>query len=201
MRGWIRSIQQTIGITTIYVTHDQTGALTMSDRIGVMRSGRLLQTGTPRELYDDPSDVQVASFLGTATLLEGAVQEAGPEFVSMTVAGRTLQGRVPTRADIRDQLLPGAACSLVLRAEQLDLVRDGGLHSVSSEMQELPCRVRVAAFEGPALSYATEVAGVDPDILVSAPARGGNAIFAAGESAVIRWPTAAAVVLPGRIHT
>ena len=70
-------LQRQIGITFIYVTHDQHEAFTMSDRIGVMREGRLLQVGAPRELYEKPVSVEVAQFIGAANLLPGRVSSRG----------------------------------------------------------------------------------------------------------------------------
>jgi spermidine/putrescine transport system ATP-binding protein len=70
-------LQRQIGITFIYVTHDQHEAFTMSDRIGVMREGRLLQVGAPRELYEKPVSVEVARFIGAANLLPGRVSSRG----------------------------------------------------------------------------------------------------------------------------
>jgi ABC-type Fe3+/spermidine/putrescine transport system ATPase subunit len=69
----IRTIQQSLGITTLYVTHDQEEALTVSDRIGVMRRGRLVQIGTPEEIFEQPSDGFVASFMGNANLIPAEV--------------------------------------------------------------------------------------------------------------------------------
>jgi spermidine/putrescine transport system ATP-binding protein len=72
----LKRIQGEIGITFVYVTHDQEEALTMSDRIAVMRDGRVEQLGTPEELYDRPTTRFVADFIGTTNLLTGAVESA-----------------------------------------------------------------------------------------------------------------------------
>ncbi len=66
----LATLQRQIGITFIYVTHDQHEAFTMSDRIGVMRQGRLMQVGAPRELYEQPNSVEVAQFVGAANLIQ-----------------------------------------------------------------------------------------------------------------------------------
>jgi iron(III) transport system ATP-binding protein len=70
MRAELKDIHRQIGITAVYVTHDQAEAMTLSDRIAVMDAGRILQVGTPRELYDEPADVRVAQFLGRANVFE-----------------------------------------------------------------------------------------------------------------------------------
>ncbi len=73
----LATLQRQIGITFIYVTHDQHEAFTMSDRIGVMRDGRLMQVGAPRELYESPDSVEVAQFVGAANLIAGEVVSRG----------------------------------------------------------------------------------------------------------------------------
>ena len=73
----LATLQRQIGITFIYVTHDQHEAFTMSDRIGVMREGRLVQVGTPREIYETPATVDVARFVGAANVLEARVVAPG----------------------------------------------------------------------------------------------------------------------------
>jgi ABC-type Fe3+/spermidine/putrescine transport system ATPase subunit len=77
MRGEIRQLQQSLGITAIYVTHDQEEALAISDRIAVMRLGRLEQIGAPDEIYRRPATPFVAEFMGTTNLLKGAVTSQG----------------------------------------------------------------------------------------------------------------------------
>jgi putative spermidine/putrescine transport system ATP-binding protein len=77
MRDEIRRLQREHGIATLHVTHDQEEALSMADRVVVMRDGRIEQTGTPRELYETPRTRWVASFVGRANLWDGVVREAG----------------------------------------------------------------------------------------------------------------------------
>jgi spermidine/putrescine transport system ATP-binding protein len=73
----LASLQRQIGITFIYVTHDQHEAFTMSDRIGVMREGKLIQVAPPREIYEKPATIDVAKFVGAANLLPGRVVSTG----------------------------------------------------------------------------------------------------------------------------
>jgi spermidine/putrescine transport system ATP-binding protein len=74
----LKALQERVGITFLYVTHDQEEALTMSDRLAVMNAGRIVQIGTPREVYEEPADTYVADFLGAANLMEIWVSSAGP---------------------------------------------------------------------------------------------------------------------------
>ncbi len=76
-RIWLRELQQRLHITAIYVTHDQVEALSLSDRIAVMSRGRIVQLGTPRDIYERPSDPFVADFIGQASFLPGRVEGDG----------------------------------------------------------------------------------------------------------------------------
>ncbi len=96
-RTQIASLQRRLGVTTVYVTHDQTEALTMGDRIAVLKDGELQQVGTPRELFGSPKNVFVAGFIGSpamnllpASLSEGRIRFAGEEF--QVVTGGSLAG-------------------------------------------------------------------------------------------------------------
>jgi iron(III) transport system ATP-binding protein len=79
MREEIREIQQRLGLTVAYVTHDQSEALAVSDHVIVMNQGRIAQQGTPRELYDEPDSHFVANFMGEAIMLKAQVQADGRE--------------------------------------------------------------------------------------------------------------------------
>jgi spermidine/putrescine transport system ATP-binding protein len=74
----LKKLQERVGITFLYVTHDQEEALTMSDRLAVMNSGRIVQIGDPRQVYEEPADTYVADFLGVSNLMEVDVVERGP---------------------------------------------------------------------------------------------------------------------------
>ena len=74
----LKALQERVGITFLYVTHDQEEALTMSDRLAVMRAGKIVQMGVPKEIYNEPADTYVADFLGVSNLMEVDVIERGP---------------------------------------------------------------------------------------------------------------------------
>ncbi|HEX2575180.1 MAG TPA: ABC transporter ATP-binding protein [Aquihabitans sp.] len=86
-RTWLRDLQREIGITTVFVTHDQDEALSMSDRIVVMDHGVVRQVGTPEEIYEAPADLFVADFIGTINLLEGHVLRQTEAHVEVAVPG------------------------------------------------------------------------------------------------------------------
>ena len=75
MQGELKRLQENLGVSFVFVTHDQEEALTMSDRIAVMNEGRLLQVGTPEEIYEHPTNRFVADFIGQTNLLEGTVED------------------------------------------------------------------------------------------------------------------------------
>src|SRR5580692_7870406 len=74
----LKALQERVGITFLYVTHDQEEALTMSDRLAVMNSGKIVQIGVPRQIYEEPADTYVADFLGVSNLMEVDVVDQGP---------------------------------------------------------------------------------------------------------------------------
>jgi putative spermidine/putrescine transport system ATP-binding protein len=77
MRFFIRDLQRRVGITSVYVTHDQAEAMVMSDRIVVMSRGEIAQVGSPREIYEQPTSASVASFIGRSNMIAGVVKDAG----------------------------------------------------------------------------------------------------------------------------
>jgi putative spermidine/putrescine transport system ATP-binding protein len=120
LRNEIRAIQRTLRITTIYVTHDQEEALSLSDQIVVMNKGRIEQIGTPLEIYNHPRTPFVASFVGTLNVLHARVLD--PVAGSVTVGDQPLAGIGAVR-----ELRPGDPVTLALRPEAIvpDAVADG----------------------------------------------------------------------------
>jgi iron(III) transport system ATP-binding protein len=104
MREEIRQLQQRLGLTVVYVTHDQSEALAVSDRIVVMRNAEIAQTGAPRELYEAPRDVFVATFMGEANHLRGEVLSVADGRAAVRLGGLVLslpaRGRGPGPTDV-----------------------------------------------------------------------------------------------------
>ncbi|WP_269932338.1 ABC transporter ATP-binding protein [Aminobacter sp. HY435] len=119
LREEIRSIQKKLGITTIFVTHDQEEALSMSDRIVVMNEGRADQTGTPFEIYNRPSTKFVANFVGTLNVLEGTISDAASGTVKINAEEIGLKGKLNGSKS-------GDTLSLALRPEAISLGRKAG---------------------------------------------------------------------------
>jgi putative spermidine/putrescine transport system ATP-binding protein len=112
----IRAIQKGLGITTLYVTHDQEEALTISDRIAVMRAGRLVQIGTPEEIFERPSDSFVASFMGSANLIFAhVVRDAGSKVIVRTADGLSFP------AESHRPRAPGEQVTIAVRPERIRL--------------------------------------------------------------------------------
>jgi len=127
----IKQLQSQIGITFIYVTHDQDEALAMSDRIVVMRSGRIEQVGTPRQIYNGPATRFVASFIGEANIFEGKAVAAGGTDAAIEWNGRTLRGRRPLLP-----VDPGNSVSMIVRPEDVRLsqIADGDPHAAEDPL-------------------------------------------------------------------
>ena len=126
LRTEIRSLQKALGITTVYVTHDQEEALSLSDRIVVMDKGRIEQVGTPEQVYHQPASAHVAGFVGHLGVLEGVGTPDG----RFAVAGQVVTPPQP--------LVPGAACRWSLRPERLELDSDDpGLERLQGQVQSV----------------------------------------------------------------
>lgn len=133
MRSEIRALHQRLKTTSIYVTHDQVEAMTMADRIVVLRDGIVEQAGTPTELYDHPANTFVAAFIGSPSM----------NLLPGDVAGNTVKfkdGSVITLSD-NDRLETGAQVTVGVRPEDFSIVASGTLGSVNAE-------VKVSEFTG-----------------------------------------------------
>jgi ABC-type Fe3+/spermidine/putrescine transport system ATPase subunit len=146
VRAEIRTLQQELGITTVYVTHDQEEALSLSDRVAVMKDGRVLQVGAPREIYERPRTRFVADFVGTNNLLAGEVLERhGDRLVVATAIGRI--HAVPNGS------IEGT-CVLAIRPENISLGASG-----PSDGNVVRGRIAFASYLGNTLRYDLETAG------------------------------------------
>jgi len=142
----LKKLQQQVGITFVYVTHDQGEALTMSDRIAIMHQGKVLQMGSPTEIYERPLVRFVADFIGDSNFLQGKVQERDDAYVTVLVQDR-LQVRVAAGPDSvlaqRRQLgeiARGRPVTLAVRPEKIRLVQGtmpGGQNVFSARMEDV----------------------------------------------------------------
>ena len=149
MREEIRSLQQRLSLTAIFVTHDQSEALTMSDTIVVMSAGRIEQVGTPAEIYHRPANRFVAGFLGTSNFIEGTVSEVLHEDAHY---GRY---RISTTlGDIECDGVPGLeeaqSTAIVIRAEDLVVGEE------RSDSLRIPGTIVSSAFDGDVINYVVD---------------------------------------------
>lgn len=124
----LKQLQEQVGITFIYVTHDQEEALTMSDRIAVMNDGKVLQVGTPEEIYAHPKTRFVADFIGETNFFEGTVQKVDGNSVTVLLTG---QESVQARCDV--DVKEGDAVGVVVRPEKIILGDEGFVKGVVEE--------------------------------------------------------------------
>jgi iron(III) transport system ATP-binding protein len=182
MRDELRAIQSQLGVTCVYVTHDQEEALAISSSVAVMRDGRIEQVGGPGEIYGRPRSRFVADFIGRANLLEGIVDgvaEGG------TVIVHAPQGELRVAAD---GLRSGEAATVVVRAEVLGLEPLEG----APEAGEWAGTVRTRAFLGDAVDHVVDVDGLE--LRVRSPA---SVSIAPGTRIALRFPHEPLPILPG----
>ena len=146
MRTEIRRIQKELNITSVYVTHDQIEAMTLSDRIVVMNQGVIEQIGSPVEVYRFPNSRFVANFIGRANFIEGVVLAQDGSALTVRSLGESI-----TLSNIKREFRDGEAVTLIIRPEMIQIKKTGGLyHGV----------VRQAVYLGDMIEYAVEVGGV-----------------------------------------
>jgi iron(III) transport system ATP-binding protein len=154
MREEIRALQQQLGITVVYVTHDQEEALGVSDRIIVMNHAVVAQEGPPRDLYETPDDVFVAGFMGEANRVKGVLRRLDDRTGRVTIGGltRTLLHRG----------LPDGAVDVAIRPEAILIAR------ASTEIGALRGTVSRAAYLGSRMEYS--IASEIGELFVTSPA-------------------------------
>ncbi len=183
LRSEIRRLQQDLHITTIYVTHDQEEALVLSDRIAVMDHGRVLQIGTPIELYEQPASLFVADFIGTNNLVPGTVATVGDGMAVLETPAGRLRGKVS------GQLAAGRRAVVAIRPE--NLVLDGG----GDTDVTMKGRIVLSQYLGSLIRYEIEAgAGVALRIDVSDPKS--HRLLAPGHEVAVRFASSAAQVFP-----
>ncbi len=170
----LRQIQRTIGITTIFVTHDQEEALTLSDRIAIIDRGRLVQVGAPNDVYERPETAFAAHFLGDANFMEGS---AGADGIVTTTAF----GPVRTADPLPNA---GAPVMLAVRPEKMRLVTSAESAGDNRGDNRIDGTVRQTVFSGNSVTYI--VAAGDEVIRVFAQNRG-DEVFGVGDAVSILW--------------
>ena len=182
MKYWIKELQQSLKITTIYVTHDQSEALTMSDRIAVMNEGRVVQIGSPEEIYEHPADRFVTSFIGESNIL--AARVVGLENDNFRLA----IGPFEVAAPRRDGVAEGQSVSLVVRPERVLLAHEADQADVA-----LRATVEGKSYQGSLVRYRLKLA--DQIFVAEVPNRADRPAPDVGAEIVVGWNAASTEVL------
>ncbi len=154
LREDLRRIIKHAGVTALYVTHDQSEAVAVGDRIGVMREGRLLQIATPSELYNRPAELFVAEFTGASNLIAGRILRADAARAQVRIgSGCDLLSRVPR------VLAPGTEVTVAVRPENLRLSRADAQAPPAGEWNRICAMVSTARFHGVQTGYTVEASG------------------------------------------
>jgi len=187
MQFELKRIQREVGITFVYVTHDQEEALTMSDRIAVMNAGNVDQIGSPTEIYDRPSTVFVASFIGQANLWAGTQNgRANRDFVQVDVLGTSLKARAGDTT-----IEPGGQATLMIRPERVRVSMDaptGDVAGVTATVTDL-------TFQGPVVRLLL-AAPDDSTIVAHVGAEQDLPLLRPGDNVHVSWAPEASLVLP-----
>ena len=180
MQFELKRIQREVGITFVYVTHDQEEALTMSDRIAVMNAGNVEQIGTPTEIYDRPASVFVAGFIGQANLWHGRqTGRANRDYVEVDVLGTTLKAR------------PGDTTIEMVRPERVRV----SMEQPSGDSAIVLARVVDLTFQGPVLRLSLVAADGSP-IIAHVGSEQDLPLLRPGDEVYVSWSPDASLVLP-----
>jgi spermidine/putrescine transport system ATP-binding protein len=183
----LKTLQTQVGITFIYVTHDQEEALTMSDYIAVMSAGRVLQLGRPNEIYENPASKFVADFIGESNFIQGFVRSTDRD--TMTVASEKIVVTVPNTPGIAN----GQQVIVAIRPERILVSKQ----SLDGEVNLFPARVETLVYSGSTTAYQIRV---NEDLLLTVrEANVGNdkvvSDLRQGENVWVHWEPASARVL------
>ena len=175
MQVEIKEIQRRLGMTVVYVTHDQEEAMNMSDRIAIMSRGRIAQVGTPSDVYERPANAFVGRFLGEANILEAPVERIEGDVATLRV------GELALRAKVRDAAKVGQRVSLFVRPERVAIGDTGG----NTGGNRVTGRVRRISFLGNIVRYQVEIA-TSTHVVVDVQNLGRKA-YAADDSIALGW--------------
>lgn len=174
MRREILELQRKLALTTIFVTHDQEEANTISDRVAVLNEGIIQQIGTPLELYDRPANRFVADFLGTANLVDGVMRKTRGKPVFIASDGTTIPAE-------RSAIKPGTACTALFRPQSLSISRT---KSRGDSAAKLDGKIEHREFLGNLIRYTVKVG--DHSLVVDETHQSGEAAYNAGDKATLQ---------------
>jgi putrescine transport system ATP-binding protein len=185
------SIQQRLGVTFIVVTHDQEEAMTLGTRLGVMNQGRIVQVGSPSDIYESPANRFVADFIGSVNMFEGQVSQGGSDGVRIDCA--ELRGTV--RANRTVACADGSTVWTAIRPEKITISRQQPVAVAASE-NLVRGTVREIAYMGDMSIYLVQIdSGKMMRVTLPNTMRGGERPIARGESVWLSWHGSSPVVL------
>jgi spermidine/putrescine transport system ATP-binding protein len=175
----LKRIQQEVGITFIYVTHDQEEAMTMSNRLAVMRHGRIEQLGVPEDVYEHPATEFVAGFLGASNLLDGKI-----ESMNGTTTVRLATGEVIRAEDPQLRVDVGPSVRVGVRPEKISIVSNGD--EGSPDRNHVEGTIRMATYIGVNYQYKLDGPG-GHELTVYVQNQGASGSHPAGERVRLEW--------------
>ena len=187
MQVEIKEIQQRLGMTVLYVTHDQEEAMSMSDRIAILNRGRIDQVGSPGEVYERPANSFVGRFLGEANLIEGTLLPEGGDAARLSLPC-SQELRAPPNHDCGS-----GRAMLFIRPERVEIVPGMTAHADPC-VNILQGTVRRCSFLGNILRYAVAVDGA-ASVTVDLQNAVGVVPLPIGASVILRWPVADSLIL------
>jgi spermidine/putrescine transport system ATP-binding protein len=195
----LKALQREVGITFVYVTHDQEEALTMSDVIVVMRDGLIQQMGGPTELYERPVNRFVADFIGSSNFMAGTVEAldaAAGQVTVRTDRNLAVRGWV---TDPSATLVVGQAVTVVTRPERLQVIPQHDAGEVASGWTAVPGRIHQGTYLGDQTEYRVQTDGAGELIVRRQNAAGAGASqgLGPGDPVMVRWREEANLVLVG----
>ncbi|HBD09972.1 MAG TPA: spermidine/putrescine ABC transporter ATP-binding protein [Syntrophobacteraceae bacterium] len=188
VRAEIRKLQKELAITTVYVTHDQEEALTLSDRIAVINNGKLQQVGSPWDLYERPANSFVADFIGINNLIPGQVEERTAGRVTVKTEVGLFRGESGARLDT------GAPCVICVRPETASI---GETPSAQDDANSMDGIISFASFIGNAIRYDVEL-GNGSIFRVDIQNPRNHKPYAVGEKATISFSVATTLAIPAQ---
>ena len=188
----LKALNREVGATSIYVTHDQEEALTMSDRIAVMNEGRILQLGTPTEIYERPCNRFVADFIGQTNFLEGTLQRIDGGVAEVEIPGSgVVRGRVASGEP------PSGMVTLAVRPERLSLASELPAGIVPAGWNALSGSVADVIYLGTHTQVVVALPGGGTVIVHRQNRTGGDGGPQPGENAAVAFDPASATILTG----
>jgi spermidine/putrescine transport system ATP-binding protein len=185
MQVELKQLQEQVGITFIFVTHDQNEAFSMADRVAVMRDGTILQDGPPAALYDRPVDSWVGSFIGQMNFFAGTVEESGTRGAIRLPGGQLLRGLMPS-----EPIPVGGTGLAAIRPERISIAAAPPTEDTGPDtLVRFRGRLVRSVFLGDQVEHAVEAAGLG-NVLVRVPnveVTGAERVPAVGEEVTLSW--------------